>query len=72
MSDVQFRVGDLDAELCEAAQGGGEGVAAGRGAYNEVALETDAIKGRAGILDNLDGFNGEVCLGAVVLEVVVV
>jgi hypothetical protein len=37
-----------------------------------VALEADAVEGSAGVEDDLDGLDGAVRLGLVVLEVVVV
>lgn len=72
MADVQLRVGDLDAQGGEALEGRGEGAALRRGADDEVALETDAVEGCAGLLDDLHGFDGAVGFGVVVLEVVVV
>jgi hypothetical protein len=37
-----------------------------------VALEANAVDGGAGVLDDLGGLEDAVCLGAVVLEVIVV
>lgn len=72
MTNVEFGVGDFDAEGCEAGEGGGQIGAGGRGADDEVALETDAVEGCACFLEDLDGFDGAVCFGVVVFEVVVV
>lgn len=72
MADVNLRVGDLEAEGREALKDGDEGGALRGGADDEVALEADAVDGGAGVEDDLDGFDGAVCFGAVVFEVVVV
>jgi hypothetical protein len=72
VADVELGIGDLEAEGREATEGGGEVGAGWRAADDEMALETDAVDGGAGILDDGDGFVDAIGLGAVVLEVVVV
>lgn len=72
VADVQLGVGDLEAEGREAAQRRGEGGPRGGGPDNEVALEANAVDGGAGVLDDLGGLEDAVCLGAVVLEVIVI
>ena len=72
VADVELGVGDLEAEGREATEDSGEVGAGGRAADDEMALETDAVDGGAGVLDDGDGFVDAVGLGAVVLEVVVV
>jgi hypothetical protein len=70
--DVDLGVGDLESQGREALEGGGEGGPLRRGADDEVALEADAVDRGAGVEEDLRGFDDAVCLGAVVLEVVVV
>lgn len=72
MPDVELRIGDLDAERREALEGRDEGGALRGGAYDQVALEADAVDRGLGGLDDLDELDGAVCLGAIVLEVVVI
>lgn len=72
VADVELGVGYFDAQSGESLQSGRERRARGRAAHDQVTLETDAVDGSTGCLDDLDQLEGFVGLGAVVFEVVVV
>lgn len=71
VADINFGEGDLDTGSGELLEDGGQAVGAADRADDEVTLETNAVDGRAGTLDQVDNGEGFCELGARVLDALV-